>query len=382
MQRRKLGKCETRTSLLGFGCMRLPKVDGPAEGRKFGDIDEKEAVSQIRAAIDKGVTYIDTAHGYHGQKSELLVGEALQDGYREQVQLATKLPCWEVNSRDDFEAIFSEQLDKLQTDHVDVYLLHALNEDNWSKMKEFDVFPFLKQIKADGRAKCIGFSFHDELPLFKEIVDSFDWDVCQIQLNYMDTDFQAGVEGMRYAAERGLGIIIMEPLRGGKLAKNVPSEVQTIWNQAPVQRSAAAWALRWLGDFEEVGVVLSGMNRMEEIDENIRVLDNAVPGCITGEERQLIEKAKQFYLDRTAVDCTECEYCLPCPVGVAIPRIFNLYNEASIYGTLAESKGAYSRLQQDSKDATTCIECGQCETKCPQNLKVIQDLKDAHAALT
>ncbi len=381
MQKRKLGKCGREASLLGFGCMRLPTVEGSAEGRKFGDIDETKAIPMIRQAIADGVDYVDTAYPYHGGKSELLVGEALQNGYRDKVTLATKLPVWAVKTSEDFERIFSEQLEKLQTESIDVYLVHALSKDRWEEMKELGLFKFLDGLRADGRAGCIGFSFHDELPVFKEIVDGYDWDVCQIQLNFMDENSQAGMEGLHYAAERGLGVIIMEPLRGGKLVKNVPPEVQAIWEQAAVKRSAAEWALRWLADMKEVSVILSGMGSPEEVEENMAVLDQATPGCLTDDERVLVTQAKNFYLDRTKVNCTDCKYCMPCPVGVEIPRIFSIYNDASIYNNMEEAKSHYKHIGE-SGNASQCIECGQCEAVCPQNLTIIQYLKDAHAALS
>lgn len=382
MQRRKFGRFDTEVSLLGFGCMRFPtvEVDDPSK-RDVGDIDEERAIEMLHYAIDNGVDYVDTAYPYHGGASEVLVGKALKNGYREKVKLATKLPTWKVTEHADFEKIFQEQLDKLQTDHVDVYLVHALNQDSWQKVKDHDVFSFLKKIKADGRAKYVGFSFHDNLDLFKEIVDSYTWDVCQIQLNYMDENYQAGVEGLNYAADRDLAVIIMEPLRGGKLAKNIPNEVAELWGSYSERRSPAEWAFRWVANHPAVTTILSGMGAMDEVKENIRIMEKAAPNSLGDDELALIDKVKSFYKQRIKVDCTDCKYCMPCPNGVVIPGIFGLYNDASIYGTVKESKGHYQHLGSQDKDASQCIECGQCEAACPQNLAIINLLKDAHQAL-
>ncbi len=382
MQRRKFGKLEFDISLLGFGCMRLPTVKEPNPNSPVGNIDEAQATAMIRYAIDHGVDYLDTAYNYHGGKSEVLLGRALKDGYRQKVKVATKLPVWLVESESDCDKILEEQLDRLQTNHVDMYLLHALNKGTWmSKVQNYNMFKFLEGAKADGRIKYAGFSFHDDVDLFKEIVDAYDWDFCQIQFNYMDEFYQAGTEGLKYAASKGLAVIIMEPLRGGRLVKNIPSEIQYIWDQAPIKRSPAQWAFKWICDFPEVSLVLSGMGHLDEIKENIATMAKANPNSLTKAEHQIIERVKAFYHERTRVTCTDCRYCLPCPQGVEIPRIFDIWNHSSIYNIINEGKSQYAGIVQSNKDASHCIECEQCESVCPQNLAIIELLKAAHASL-
>lgn len=376
MQYRKCGSLDFEVSALGFGCMRLPIVDGNS-----ANIDEEEAIKLIRYAIDNGVNYIDTAYPYHQGNSEFVVGKALKDGYREKVKLATKLPVWEVKEYADFDRLLNEQLKKLQTDYIDFYLLHALNKDSWKKVKDLGVLEWLGKAVADGRIKHPSFSFHDTLDVFKDIVDSYDWDMCQIQFNYMDTEYQAGLEGLKYAGSKGIAVVIMEPLRGGKLAKNVPADVKAAFDASGIKRTPAAWALRWIWNFPEVSTVLSGMGAMEEVQENIATAAEAKPLSLTDEELATIEKVKEIYQQRIKVNCTECGYCQPCPSDVKIPQVFRMYNELSMYET-DEPKRGYKGMIDRGEDASKCVECGQCESACPQNLSIIEELKHAHAALT
>ena len=383
MQKRPFKKLGFETSVLGLGCMRFPLEDDNKPDhveRDASKIDEAKAIELIRYAIDHGVTYIDTAYPYHGGNSEHVVGKALQDGYRERVKLATKLPVWKAEEYADFEKLLDEQLEKLQTDYVDFYLLHALNQTTWAKAKELGVLDFIEEAIAKGKIRSKAFSFHDNLETFKEIVDSFDWDMCQIQFNFMDEEYQAGLEGMKYAADKGLSIVVMEPLRGGKLVKDIPEEVQAIWDQADVKRKPADWAFRWICNHPEVAVVLSGMGNIDELQENIDTFSTALPNSLTSEEIELINKVKDVYKSKTKVHCTECKYCVPCPQKVMIPNIFSSYNSIYLYNTEKDSLKFYENIAGKS-DASLCVECGICEEACPQNLPIIQYLKDAHKVL-
>lgn len=378
MEMRQWEQSGLKTSIFGIGCMRLPLQAGQTDSAR---IDEAKAIRMIRAGIDGGVTYIDTAYPYHGGNSELVVGKALQDGYRERVFLATKLPVWEVKSADDFDRLLNQQLEKLQTDHVDFYLLHALHQGTWGKVRDLGVLEFLDRAKADGRIRYAAFSFHDQLPLFKEIIDSYAWDMCQIQLNILDVDYQAGLAGLEYAAARGIGVVVMEPLRGGALAAHVPADIQAVWDEASEQRSGVDWAFRWLANRPEVKVILSGVSTMEQLEDNLRIFADTKPGCLTAEDEARVDRVRALYQSKIQVDCTGCEYCLPCPSGVAIPAVFRAYNQAFMIEDLASGQSSYEWLVKNHEDASLCVECGACEQVCPQHIPIIEKLKDAHAYL-
>ena len=370
------GKQDWETSILGLGCMRLPVIDGDSE-----NINEERAIELIRYAIDNGINYIDTAWPYHGGNSEELVGKALSEGYREKVKLATKLYTPGVESIEDCEYYLDKQLERLQTDHIDLYLLHALNRKYWANYKSVNIIEWLEEKKEEGKIKNIGFSFHDSYDLFEEIIDYYDWDFCQIQYNYLDTEFQAGKKGLKYAKDKGIAVVVMEPLRGGTLAQTPPSEVENILDKSNNERNAVEWSLQWLWNQEEVDVVLSGMSNMRQLKENIELASKANQNSLDEKEMNLIKKARRKFLDIFPVACTGCNYCIPCPVGVAIPNIFSLYNEAKIYDKYEANKKQYLNMNEDSR-ADNCIECGQCEEACPQNLNIIDDLKDVTAYFT
>lgn len=382
MKYRKFEDLNFAVSTFGVGCMRLPLKVQPDGSTDASKIDEEEAIRMIRYAIDNGVNYLDTAYGYHGGNSELLVAKALKDGYRDKVKLATKLPVWMAKSYEDFERLLDEQLAKLEVDFIDFYLLHALSGDRWEEIKKMGILDFLDKAVASGKIKYPGFSFHDELPVFKDIIDSYDWKMCQIQLNILDEDYQAGVEGMRYAGSKGIPVVIMEPLKGGRLAHNVPEDVKALWREADVERSPVEWAFRWLYNFPEIVTILSGVSTMEQLKDNIEIFSQAAPNTMTEKELELVERVKDLYDSKIKVGCTACNYCMPCPSGVDIPGVFSVYNDYSIYGNLEEFKNRYKRFIEDNKDASQCVECGQCEAECPQHISIIEKLKEAHRVLT
>lgn len=369
---RKFGKTNEIVSTLGFGCMRLP-ILGEGDPTK---IDEDKAIKLIRYAIDEGVNYVDTAYPYHGTgmerggASEPLVGKALKDGYREQVKIATKLPSWLIKTREDMDKYLNEQLQRLNTNTIDFYLVHTIDRTTWPKLKEAGIDEFLNQAIKDGRIKHAGFSFHDKLDLFKEIVDYYDWSFCQIQYNYLDENYQAGAEGLKYAANKGLGVTIMEPLRGGKLV-NVPEDVKDIFDKAEVKRTPAEWGFRWILNHPEVSVILSGMNEIEQVSENIKTASEAEANTLTEKEIELIEEAKEIFEEKIKINCTTCEYCMPCPQGVNIPRNFSCYNDYYMFG----KADMYNFLKPEQR-ASNCIECGKCEKHCPQGISIRKELKN------
>lgn len=354
----------------------------PLEGEDSADIDEAESTRMVHRAIEGGVNYLDTAYAYHGGNSERFAARAFAGGLRERIVLATKMPTWLIETEEDFDRYLDEQLEKLGTDYLDVYLLHALHAERWKQVSELGVTAFLDRALEDGRVRHVGFSFHDDLEVFREIVDSYDWDMCLIQLNFMDRDYQAGVAGMRYAAEQGMAVAVMEPLRGGKLAGRVPDDVRELWAGAEVQRTPAEWALRWVCNHPEVSVVLSGMSSMEQLEENMETVSDARPNSLTDDELALIDEVRDIYLSRMKVNCTECGYCVPCPSEVAIPRVFGLYNDASMYESVEGASRSYSSMLESGKGAPSCVECGQCEEACPQDIPIIETLKRAHEYLT
>ena len=375
MEYRAFGKLDWRASVLGFGAMRLPVIDDNS-----GQIDESEATRMLRTAVDGGVNYVDTAYGYHGGNSEAFVGRALQDGYRERVKLATKLPCWLVKESPDFDRYLNEQLERLQTESIDLYLLHALNKTAWPKMRDLGVLDWAERAMADGRIGWLGFSFHDEYEVFQEIVDGYDWHFCQIQYNLMDVEHQAGRRGLEYAAGKGLAVVVMEPIRGGLLARYPPPSITELWESAPHQRTPAEWALQWVWNHPEVSVVLSGMSTMEHVKENLASASRSGLGTLTKAELALIARVRDEYRELAPIPCTDCKYCLPCPNGVNIPRIFELYNEVQMYKDLDTMRRLYGWLEEEAR-ASACVECGDCEKLCPQNIEIIEWLEKAHELL-
>jgi len=376
MKYRRFGRLDWMVSALGFGAMRLPTVGGDKTR-----IDEPSAIKMIRYAIDHGVNYIDTAYPYHGGNSEIVVGKALEDGYREKVRIATKMPIWQVNSKDDLDKIFNEQLRRLKVDYIDFYLIHALNRERWAKTQELNVLDWAENLIDENKIGYLGFSFHDEFSVFKDIVDGYDWTFCQILYNFMDENFQAGKRGLMYAASKGLAVVIMEPLRGGMLALPPPPEVQSIWDETGVRRTPVEWALLWVWNHPEVSVALSGMSSLEQVIENIRIADKSAPNILTEKELKAYIKVRERYQQLGFIGCTGCHYCVPCPRGVSIPEIFSLFNEFLKKHRDGEARRkVIQRYQEKIKPenrAKRCVECGECEKKCPQSLPIRELLKRA-----
>ena len=367
MQYRKFPGLDVTVSALGYGCMRLPVKN--EEGKP---IDRPEAIRLIRHAIDSGVTYIDTAYGYHSGDSEVLVGEALKDGYREKVTLTSKLPVWMVEKYEDMEMLLDTQLKRLDVDHLDFYLAHALNKQRFEKVVSLGLFDFFEDMKRKGKIRHVGFSFHDSADVFKQIIDSYKWDAAQVQMNLLDENNQATMNGVEYAASKGIGIIIMEPLRGGSLTKFVPDEVKALYASMPKQRSAAEWAFRYLYDRPEIVTVLSGMSAFEQVEENLKIFEEAFPNSSTEEEKELYKKVRAAYEARVRVGCTGCEYCQPCPKEVHIPNIFRQYDTSAMFGSFEDF---YTRYNKNGREAEKCVKCGACEAACPQHISIRSWLK-------
>jgi predicted aldo/keto reductase-like oxidoreductase len=379
MQYRKFGKLDWKCSALGFGAMRLPTTDANTT-----HVDESEAIRMIRYAVDHGVNYVDSAYMYHGGVSEKVVGKALQNGYRQKVKMVTKLPLQMVNSVQDADRILHEQLEKLQIPRLDFYLFHGLNSMSWPKVKEFGLLQWAEKKMAEGLFSNIGFSFHDEFPVFKNIIDSYDnWVLSQVQYNYMDINKQAGMQGVKYAASKGLAVVVMEPIRGGLLSRKPPEKVANLWASAPQVRTLAEYALLWVWNQPEVALALSGMSNIEQVIENVAVADRSGTGMMNAVELALLDKVRDTYKGLNPVPCTKCRYCMPCPNGVEIPNIFELYNDAVAFDVIDMGRFRYNGpfgLKPEQK-ADKCIECGKCVEACPQKIAIPDWLKKIHKEL-
>jgi predicted aldo/keto reductase-like oxidoreductase len=364
-------KTGQKHSLLGFGAMRLP---GPA-GSHTG-IDEDESIRMIRHAIDCGVNYIDTAYTYYDGASETVVAKALKDGYGEKAMVATKFPTMMLQEAREHDLFFETSLKRLERDSIDFYLLHGMKERYWPVIQKLETVSFLERKKQEGAIKNFGFSYHGEsFELFKEILDSAPWDFVQIQLNYMDAEIQAGVKGLKYAASKGLPVIIMEPLKGGKLTDRLVPSIQQYWDSIEKKRSPADWGLRWVANFPEVTTILSGMSTMEQLEENIITLSDAGSDCLDENELAVIEKVAGEFRRLIPYACTGCAYCRSgCPMQIDIPLVISMRNEASMFDCNDKIKYEINRLIR--KPPSLCIACGKCEDVCPQHLHVIDILKE------
>jgi hypothetical protein len=392
MKYRKMGSLEWEVSALGFGAMRLPM------NQQMG-VDEQEAIKMIRYAIDNGVNYIDTAYPYHNGESEVVVGKALKDGYREKVHLTTKSPIWMIKKAEDFDTYLNEQIKRLQT-KPDIYLFHGLNRDRLEKIKNLNLIQKIEEARNNGLIKYIGFSFHDSFEVFKEIIDFYNWDCCQIQYNYLDIEYQAGTKGVQYAGSKGIALIIMEPVRGGKLA--IPDrvldkkpEIKEVLDKSEKQRSMPDWALQFVWNHPEVSVVLSGMSDMQQVVENVKSAENSGINILTEQELQTISELRKAYSKYIKIPCTSCGYCLPCPNGVFIPNVLRLVNDLYYWGDRGKPRLAffYNRMAKTEEDlekrrsegeevegaATLCIQCGECLEKCPQQIDIPSCMEKANA---
>ncbi len=366
---RKMGKKELEVSLLGYGCMRFPT-------NEQGTINRAEATKLLMEAYDNGVNYFDTAYPYHNGESEKFVGEFFATtGLRDKVYLATKLPLWAVNSLEDAERIFAEQLEHLKTDHVDFYLMHAVNGERFDAMVKLGVIELLEKYKEEGKIINLGFSFHDSYEAFERVIKYRDWDFCQIQLNYMDTDTQAGMKGYKLAEELNIPLVIMEPAKGGSLT-TFAEDVTDIFKACRPELSVASWAFRWIGSLENVKVVLSGMTTREQLLDNLKTFDKFE--ALSAAEQEVVSKVVAEVKSRIKNGCTGCRYCVPCPGGVMIPRIFRIWNDYAMYNNAGSAKWSYFHDLPENERANNCLQCGACEAACPQGLSIIENLQSAH----
>ncbi|MCS3901602.1 aldo/keto reductase [Methanococcus voltae] len=381
MNYRTINKTKDDVSILGFGAMRFPL--------KNGRIDKLKTEEMLKYAIDNGVNFIDTAFPYHFGESEIFLGNFLSKNpeYKEKIKLSTKLPSWEVRKTEDMDNLLNKQLSKLKTDCIDYYFIHSLSGDTWNKLLDLGILEFLDRIKKSKKVKYVGFSFHDNLKEFKRIVDAYDWDMCMVQYNYLDSEIQAGTEGILYAGRKGMGIFIMEPLRGGNLANNVPKEITELFNDYKLKdkefNKPSDWAFKWVWNNPNVICVLSGMNTLEQVKNNINLAKSIEsPNFLNVDELEVISKVKEIFNKRMKIKCTSCNYCMPCPVGVDIPRCFEIYNSKYLFDSNASKMDADFKytaqlggVLTEPKNASKCIHCGKCLKECPQSLP-IPDLLD------
>ena len=364
MEKRLFEKLGIKTSLLGFGCMRLPVKDGK--------IDRERTAAMFDTAYNAGVNYFDTAYPYHGGESELVVGELLKKYDRSSYFLATKLPCWEIHSLQDAKDMLEKQLNRLQKDYIDFYLLHALNRGSFREMVSYGVPEYLAEMKEQGKIRYFGFSFHDEYDAFEEIVNYRDWDFCQIQYNYMDRYDQAGERGMKLCIEKGIPLVIMEPIKGGTLA-TLPEEVMTGLRAIRPDASPASWALRFVGSRPIVHVILSGMSAEDQLADNLNTFTDFEP--LSEAEEKAIEETAAAIRARVRIGCTGCRYCMPCPNGVDIPKNFRIWNNYGMYGNVNSARWQWGHdISADAKP-DNCLGCGACEAACPQQLPIIESLQ-------
>ena len=377
MKYRQFGKLGIECSAFGIGAMRFPMIKDE-NGKEI--VNQEIANEILHTAIDNGVNYIDTAYVYSNRQNEKAVGIALEGGYRDKVYIATKLPIWDVHCREDMDRLYEEQRNNLKVDCIDFYLVHALNLDQWRRMRDLGVREFLDKLKAEKKIRYACFSFHDNYDAFEEIINAYDWDMCQLQFNYMDIDNQATIKGVELAGSKNIPVVIMEGLQGGRLA-NVPSTVKAVFDSYPVKHTPAEWAFRWLCNFPQIGTVLSGVTNLEQTYQNLETFENTGVNILTQEELDIVDKARQEYMRRIKVSCTGCRYCMPCPMDVDIPGIFGNWNESFKFRDDISNNGRYKRTLSEGHGADKCISCQQCMDKCPQSINIPEMLRVADSEL-
>lgn len=378
MNYRTYGKLGYEVSSLGLGCMRLPRTSDGNGGMK---VDLEKAFELIRYAADHGINYFDTAYGYHNQTSESVVGEALE-GRRERVKIATKQPLAAMTTQADIRKNLENTLRKLRTDYIDVYLIHGISPATWDEIKRRDIIGEYEKFRSEGLIKSIAFSYHGDYKTFEDIMNYYDWGMCQVQQNFLDVDKEVTEKGVELAGEKGTALVIMEPLRGGGLA-STPDSVKRIYEASGYDRSAVEWAFRYLVNYPQISCILSGMTTLEQLKDNIEIFSkpDMVPGCMSKKEKEVLREVKKAYESIVTIPCTGCEYCIPCPKGVDIPRVFAPYNDGKMFGAFDHPKRRYMFVTRRGADASNCVECGLCETKCPQHIDIRNQLKIAHDAL-
>jgi predicted aldo/keto reductase-like oxidoreductase len=380
MRYRPYGKMGYEVSALGVGCMRLPRI---IDGRnRTSVVDKEKAFEMIRYAVDQGVTYFDTAYGYHHQMSEAILGEALEGPRRQKVKIATKQPFGVMTTQDAVRRNLENSLKKLRTDYIDLYLIHNIQRQSWDAIRERKIIEEYEKFRAEGLIRGIGFSYHGQFPGFQEVLSAYPWDMCQVMQNLIDVDKEVTAQAIRAAGEKGCALVIMEPLRGGGLATPPPA-VRAIYDEYPVKRAPVEWAFRHVLDYPQVSTILSGVTTMEQLKEDIEIFSRPDAGadCLSPKERDILGRVKGAYESLASIRCTACEYCLPCPQGVNIPEVFNKYNEGVMFGNFTQPKRSYYFMVNGNQDASHCVACGACEKKCPQHLGIIENLKTAHEAL-